>query len=145
MEIHSSTGWFPLSNNQGKLSFLVILISTPPIWSPFSVMWSLPLWRYFLTSNQREHRWGKRSGLPLEIIKTVSEFLGRWWVGFWGSLPYPIFQGLCCAGGDHEDEVTFPDKLSMHACNAHLGWLHVQGVEGHPWGTGEHPSGPFSG
>lgn len=119
MQTHSSIAWLLLSNNLGKLSFLVILIS---ICCSFSNMWPLPLWRYFLASNQSEHRWEKISGLSQEVIKKVSKLLGRWWVCFWGSFPYLSLQGLCWVGDDHGEKVTLPDKLPMHGCNTHFMW-----------------------
>lgn len=117
-----------LYNNISKFSFLVMFISILPIWSLFSNMWPLPIWKYLPNSNQREHRWGKISGLSQGSKKRMCKLgsggnlLEDFLACFWGGFPHLSLRCYCCVGVGHKGKVTFPDKHPVRGCNMHLRW-----------------------
>lgn len=78
-------------------------------------------------------------------LSTGRKLVGYFQVCFWGCFPHLSLWCYCCVGVDHKGKVTLPDKHPVHGCSIRLMWPTWRGVEGHPRGTAEYPSSPFSG
>lgn len=91
-------------------------------------MWPLPVRRYLPTSNQREHRRGKISGLSqwsqrrMCKLGTGGKLVGDFQACFWGGFPHLSLRCSCCVWVGHKGKGTFPEKHPMCDCNMHLRW-----------------------